>query len=56
MVDTATDNAMRDRFQESQQLLEVVERWDAGAATRGSFPMSWIVRSPIVRRGSTSSD
>jgi len=38
MVDTATDDAMRDRFEESQQLLEIVERWDAGGGGARRLP------------------
>jgi hypothetical protein len=46
---------MRSRFEESEQLLEFVERWDAGAAMLVSSPLSWIVSSPIGS-GSTSND
>ena len=38
MVDTATDDAMRDRFDDSQQLLEVVERWDAKGGEARQLP------------------
>jgi hypothetical protein len=38
MVDPVTDAAMRARFEESEQLLEVVERWDADGGDARQLP------------------
>jgi hypothetical protein len=38
MVDTVTDAAMRTRFEDSEQLLELVERWDAGGCDASRLP------------------
>lgn len=38
MVDPVADEAMRSRFEESERLLELVERWDAGGADARHLP------------------
>ena len=38
MVDPVTDAAMRSRFEESEQLLELVERWDADGGAALQLP------------------
>jgi len=39
MVDTVTDGAMRSRFEESEQLLLLLERWDAAGGAAGPLPV-----------------
>jgi hypothetical protein len=39
MVDAVTDGAMRDRFEDSEQILVLLERWDtAGGGDAGPLP------------------
>ena len=38
MVDVVTDGAMRGRFEQLEQLLVLLERWDAGGGDAGQLP------------------
>jgi hypothetical protein len=40
MVDAVTDGAMRDRFEDSEQILVLLERWDAGGVDAGPLPVA----------------